>query len=551
MNKIYLYQFLELLEKENYKVVDNLEDIINFGCTTFINCECPKGHQYKTYWSGWNQGRRCYTCGKNKLKTPYDVVQKDFNDEGYAITYPNEKEYDYFKIKSEKIQYICSNGHSSCIKYSDWRLGQRCKQCFEDRRTFPYEKIYEMFKERGYTIITPTKETYKSTDTGKITYRCKNGHTHSIYYRDFKKGHGCSYCAGLTKKTFEEVKESFERENYVVLTKKEDYKNNKSMIDFICPHNHTHSIRVDMFMRGIRCGKCDVKWSIEEKELAEYIQSLNIEIVENDRKLISPKEIDILIPSKKIAIEYCGLYWHGENNEKDKTYHLTKYLLCKEQGYNLITIFEDEWKNKKNILKNKLKILLGINDNITHERKFNIREINPIEAKLFIDEHHLEGYSHCDVNLGAFTKKNELISVMSFSKPSILKRIDGNDFNYIWKLDRCCSSKQSNVVYSNILEHFKSNYQWNKIYSISYNRFCEDGLYENMRMEYVNDIKPTFHYFLKNSDIKRYNRFEFKKSLLKDKLNSYDENKNEYQNMLYNGYDRIWDCGGKLFMLKI
>ncbi|NDB85961.1 MAG: tandem-95 repeat protein, partial [Alphaproteobacteria bacterium] len=63
---------------------------------------------------------------------------------------------------------------------------------------------------------------------------------------------------------------------------------------------------------------------------------------QSDKKIIAPYELDIVIPSKKLAIEYCGLFWHSEYNRPDPNYHANKLKLCGQQGYRLITIFEDE-----------------------------------------------------------------------------------------------------------------------------------------------------------------------------------------------------------------
>jgi hypothetical protein len=65
-----------------------------------------------------------------------------------------------------------------------------------------------------------------------------------------------------------------------------------------------------------------------QKEIGEYIQSLGFNIIFNDRKTLNPFELDILIPSKNVAIEYNGNYWHSEDRLKTIKYHQNKSLLA-------------------------------------------------------------------------------------------------------------------------------------------------------------------------------------------------------------------------------
>ena len=49
-----------------------------------------------------------------------------------------------------------------------------------------------------------------------------------------------------------------------------------------------------------------------EDEIFNYIKTIyNWNIVLNSRDIISPYELDIFIPDKKIAIEFNGIYWHS------------------------------------------------------------------------------------------------------------------------------------------------------------------------------------------------------------------------------------------------
>ena len=41
---------------------------------------------------------------------------------------------------------------------------------------------------------------------------------------------------------------------------------------------------------------------------------------------------------------------------------------------------------------------------------------------------------------------------------------------------------------------------------------------------------------------------KYQKHKLKDKLQIFDPNLTEWQNMQLNGYDRIWDCGNFVFV---
>ena len=94
-----------------------------------------------------------------------------------------------------------------------------------------------------------------------------------------------------------------------------------------------------------------------EQEIADFLLSLSVQIKRNDRQIIKPLELDIVIPEKKIAIEFNGDYWHSVQAGTDKNYHLIKTKMCEEAGYRLIHIFEHEWDFQQKIIKEKLKAI--------------------------------------------------------------------------------------------------------------------------------------------------------------------------------------------------
>ena len=111
------------------------------------------------------------------------------------------------------------------------------------------------------------------------------------------------------------------------------------------------------------CFNCVPKSGIscQEKSLLNYVKEIYKDvIIENDKKLLHGKELDIVLPKLKLAIEYDGTYWHMDSRiydptEINKTKNMTakeiweydrkKDLLCEQQGYKLYHIKEIDWIN--------------------------------------------------------------------------------------------------------------------------------------------------------------------------------------------------------------
>ena len=87
---------------------------------------------------------------------------------------------------------------------------------------------------------------------------------------------------------------------------------------------------------------------------------------------------------KKIAIEFNGCYWHSDLFKKNN-YHLEKTNALKEQGYRLIHIFEDEWINKRFIVKDKVKSILGIIKSKIYARDCEVRVIDDALKNKFLN----------------------------------------------------------------------------------------------------------------------------------------------------------------------
>lgn len=278
------------------------------------------------------------------------------------------------------------------------------------------------------------------------------------------------------------------------------------------------------------------KNSKDETEIMAFIESLGFECL-CDRHVLKGKELDIYIPSKKLAIEYNGNMWHTEKYGKDSKYHLSKTLECEKAGIRLIHIFEDEYNLHKDIVLSKIKHILGKDDGEkVPARKCIIREISMDTAGKFLNANHIQGCATATVYLGAYYK-NELVGVLSFL----------NEGNGVWNLNRFATdiTKHCQGVAGKMFAYFTRRWDFETIKSFADRRWSSDNsnLYTNLGFKFDDYTMPDYRYY--NQKVSRYERFHkfgFRKQILAKKYNlplTMTEREMTYKL----GYDKIWDCG--------
>lgn len=288
--------------------------------------------------------------------------------------------------------------------------------------------------------------------------------------------------------------------------------------------------------------------SKEETELLNFINTIySGEIQSNIRGIIKNGELDIYLPNINLAIEYNGLYWHSERNNKMKDYHLNKLQKCQEQNIHLIQIFSDEWINKTEIVKTKLKNILKLETNRIYARKCIIKEIDPKQKNIFLNQYHIQGECKSGIRLGLYYN-DELAAVMTFQKPRIAIGRTKNNIENSYELVRYASSINVIGGASKLLKHFIKEYKPNYIYSYSDNRWTNpnDNMYLKIGFTKIHISSPN--YFYTKDFSKRYHRYNFNKGVLK-RLGADTEHKTENEIMKEWGYARIWDCGNTKYEL--
>jgi len=285
----------------------------------------------------------------------------------------------------------------------------------------------------------------------------------------------------------------------------------------------------------------EVPWySKLETEIYETLANMlgsDYNILRNDRTLIAPLELDIYIPSKKIAIECNGLYWHSEaSSGRDRNYHFNKFLSCQQAGVKLLTIFEDEWIYKKAAVLLRIKNALGLTANTVFARKCKIIECSTDQRHNFLTENHLQGSATADISLG-LTYNDELVSVMTFARTRYNKQ-------YQWEIIRFCSSLNIPGAAGKLFNEFLKRHNPESVLSYSDNRWGTGVVYQKLGFE-KKSITPGYFY----TDYKnRFSRLQYQKHKLV--ADGADKSLTEWQIMQQRGYDRIWDCGQTLWVYQ-
>jgi len=288
------------------------------------------------------------------------------------------------------------------------------------------------------------------------------------------------------------------------------------------------------------------KYSVEERQISQYLNELGIDHETNDRSVLKNLEFDILIRDKHIAIEMNGVRWHAydpnfKNPEglklEDPNRHLQKSKLAADLGIFLIHVTDLEWNNKREIIKSLLKDNLGLSKKI-NAVNYNIKNISKEIAQQFLETNHIQGSSNSSIQLGLYLN-NELYMVLTAYKSNI------GDNSII--VDRICAKLDIDIM--NGPEHLINYLTQN----INYKIFIHCDIQKSNGSEF-NQIGLNLtaisnpNYFW--TDMKRIiSKEEATSTEFIKKLKYFDPMLNEEQNMWNNKYARYHDCGNFIFTI--
>lgn len=245
--------------------------------------KCSKGHSWKTAIANFTKNPSCPYCsgkkllyGLNDLETIYPDIAKEWNYEKNK-----DKPRDYFKSSNKVVWWKCSKGHEWKERISGRTTqGLNCPYCSHKRASDEYNllKINPILcSEWDYEKNGDLKPSnYLPFSNEKVWWKCKYGHHWKTTINNRANGNGCPIC------------------------------------------------------------KKNLQTSFPEQAIFYYFKNVFIDTVNEDKSF--GVELDVYIPSKRIALEYDGVAFH--KNERKRNIDIKKNELCIKNNIQMIRILE-------------------------------------------------------------------------------------------------------------------------------------------------------------------------------------------------------------------
>ena len=312
-----------------------------------------------------------------------------------------------------------------------------------------------------------------------------------------------------------------------------------TVLDYVRKHGFENEIdrrKVEMSTSGV------------ETKVIDFIRSLGASDVEqSNREIIHPLELDVYIPSHKLAFEINGVYWHGASNaEEDRIYrmkHRRKTEAAEAAGVRLVHLTDVEIITRWDTVSSMIESMLGASPEKIPARKCSVIEVPKAAAKGFLEENHIQGGgTWCHLYLG-LVYEDRLVAVMGFDKARF-------DRSVPWELTRFANLRHTTVIggFSRLLSHFEKAHEGSIVSYADYSR-SQGNVYLKNGFERISISQPSYRWV--SPDCRELlNRHMFMRRNLARVLTEFREEETEAQNCFREGYRRLWDCGQVKFIKK-
>lgn len=365
----YLYEDADLMAEWDFEKNSKLglsPEKLTFGSNKNAWWKCKRGHAWQAVICKRTNGNQCPFCANKRVLVGYNDLPTLFPDLAREWDKEKNKKVELLSVVpgSAKSVYwkcaVCGCSWKTSIRQRTQRK-TGCPACAKIKRAAA----------RRETFLKRSGSVADSNIAGQWNYEKNSGLTpeqftpasnQSVWWKcsecgyEWKAricnrvvlGRGCPCCANKTvvpgKNDLATVRPELAKEWHSTangaLTPQQVTVGCGKKVWWQCPYGHEYQASVLHRGHGTNCPICNSgrQTSFAEQALFYYIRQVYPDAISRCRDILPGRmELDLYIPSIRVAIEYDGSYWH---RNKQKT-ELEKYRQCTENGIKLIRVKEE------------------------------------------------------------------------------------------------------------------------------------------------------------------------------------------------------------------
>lgn len=474
----------------------------------------------------------------------------------------------------KKVWWACDRGHEWQSTIGARINGKNCPVCagkqilagYNDLATLNPDLAAEWHPVKNGTLL-PSQVGLRAAK--KVWWRCKSGHEWASTVRNRHKGNGCPFCSGRKvlagyndlATTHPEIASQWHPTRNGDLTPQGVTSGSERSIWWQCDKGHEWmAFPYNRAGNGSGCPECVANLYVSrgETEVFDFVSSLlpGVEVRQSDRTAIRGSrgtgygngELDIYIPSINFAVEFNGLYWHSEAAGKDEGYHAAKHQVCLDKGIQLYQVWEDDWRDRRDIVMRGLAHRLGVLQQMKSlcqdmpdywferigARQTRIMRVDFKTAAGFLDAHHIQGRAAGSHYFGLVDKEERVRAIL------VIKRASSHAGVYY--IERYASAGIVAGGFTRLLSFAERAIPDVTRWVTFADRAVSDGgLYENTGFHVDKVLEPDYTYFVNG---RREHKFNYRLARFKsDPGLIWQEGLSERELAARNGLVRIWDSG--------
>ena len=287
-------------------------------------------------------------------------------------------------------------------------------------------------------------------------------------------------------------------------------------------------------------------------------------VLSDDRTILpSTKELDIVVPDHHLAIEFNGIFSHSEQAAFEThskpllhNYHAEKTREAREQGYQLVHVWEDDWVHRRELVMRACAHRLHAVDRLPnvlpdinplacerlYARKLTVRTVPGNVARRFWQDNHLQGPVNCSVNIGLYDRDGILRALLGVGRKNHGSRVSLPEGT--WDIQRYATLGTIVGGFTRLLAHAETLLPVHTWTSWSDNDISDGGMYQAAGFTPDKRQGASYSYVGRTTRWERVHRSTYtKQRFIDDPDLAYEPGQTEHEAALANRLYRIYDAG--------